>query len=409
MASAPLIARAFRDRFGVDPAVVASAPGRVNLIGEHTDYNEGFVLPMAVEARAYVAIAPRPDGQSRIHSVQLDRTVVLDHREEDQGTGGHRIPYGVLREFSQLGTDDSSAASPACALQLADDVTVDVLIDSDVPLGAGLSSSAAIEMAIARGLCELVGRKWIPLEMAELGQRVEHRYAGVRSGLMDQAVIAIAREGSALLLDCRTFDSRAVPLPPGMAVVVMDTGVRRTLATSEYNLRRDACEEAVAAIRSSHPRVQSLRDVDAMMLDSAAGLLTEVQLRRARHVVTENERVREFVASLEAGDVRKCGKLLDASHASLRDDFDVSGPQLDIVCDLARSHPSCFGARLTGAGFGGCALALVREHDVQEFIAAIQPRYEAATYKRSAFFRALPSAGARIDARTGRPEGRAAG
>jgi galactokinase len=398
VASAELIGAAFRERFGSAPAVVASAPGRVNLIGEHTDYNDGFALPMAIGARAFVAMAPAGTAPVRLHSAQFD----------GPGSQWHAIPGGVLREFALLGAEPETVSSPACALRIPGEIEVDVLIDSDVPVGSGLASSAAVEMALARALCDLAGRTWIPLEMARLGQRVEHA-AGVMSGLMDQTIAAGAREGFAMLLDCRTLDARPVRMPAGLAVVVMDSGVRRTLGASEYNARRTACEDAVTAIRAVDDRVRALRDVDTALLARAARVLTPLQLRRARHVVTENARVAAFADALDRGDARAAGSLLDESHASLRDDYEVSSVHLDTLCELARAHPASVGARLTGAGFGGCAIALVAEHAVGAFVADVQPLYEAATYQRARFFSARPGAGARIDARTGRPAAPAAG
>ena len=402
MATASLIAQRFRELFGSEPDVVASAPGRVNVIGEHTDYNEGFVLPMAIEARSWIALGLRPDERSVIRSAQFGGTLEFGAAECDAQPRGlwHDLARGIVCEFAALGNDERRSASPVCDMVVPHASHASVLIDSDVPRGSGLSSSAAVEMSLARALCEAEGHPWSPIEMARLAQRVEHGYIGVRSGLMDQVISGGATAGNAMLLDCRTLEARSVPVPQEVAIVVMDTGVGRTLEASEYNERRAACESAVEEIRKEYPAVRSLRDVDSAMLASMARRLTETQHRRARHVVTENERVIAFAAALEAREYGVAGRLLNASHHSLRHDYEVSSTHLDIASGFARAHPSCYGARLTGAGFGGCAVALVAATDVDRFIADVQPKYEAASYRKSTFFRARPSAGARIDART---------
>lgn len=402
MATATLIARRFRELFGSAPRVVASAPGRVNLIGEHTDYNEGFVLPMAIEARSWVALGLRGEERSLIRSAQFSGQLELGAADCDARPRGlwHDAARGIMCELAALAHDEPRAASPVCDMVVPHAAHVNVLIDSDVPMGSGLSSSAAIEMSLARALCAVEGHVWSPVAMARVAQRVEHAYIGVGSGLMDQMISGGATAGNAMLLDCRSLEARSVPVPEDVAVVVMDTGAGRTLKASEYNERRAACESAVEEIRKEYPAVRSLRDVDTRMLAAMARRLTGEQHRRARHVVTENERVLAFAAALEARELVVAGSLLNASHASLRHDYEVSSTHLDLVSGFARAHPSCWGARLTGAGFGGCAVALVAAQDVERFIADVQPKYEAASYRKSTFFRARPSAGARIDART---------
>jgi galactokinase len=364
---------------------VASAPGRVNLIGEHTDYNDGFVLPMAIDRRVAIAAAPRTD----------DRVVL------------HSETFGEQAEFS-LGPDlrpgepavwSNYVAAVAWALRDAGIRVrgMDALVTGDVPLAAGLSSSAALEIASARAFCEVAGAAWEPVAMARHAQRAENEFVGVNCGIMDQLASACGRADSAMLLDCRSLEIRHFGIPADVVVVVMDTGVRRSLAGSEYNERRAACEAAVAIMRRTHASVRALRDVTPALLEECADRMDPVILRRATHVVMENARPAELAGALAAGDFTRAGDQMVESHASLRDLYEVSSVQLDLLCDLAREHPACFGARMTGAGFGGCAIALVRAGEATAFIADVLPRYEARSYKRSQFFIARPDEGARLD------------
>ncbi len=341
---------------------VAAAPGRVNLIGEHTDYNDGWVLPMAIDRRVGVAAAPRPDRVLRAHSEVFGETREVDLDELSAPGGAAWIDY---------------VAGTAWALTAAGHrvVGADLVVDGDVPLGSGLSSSAALEMATARALCELSGIPWQPLAMALLGQRTEGEYIGVKGGVMDQFTAVMGEAGCALLLDCRSLEATRVDLPVEAAVVVMDTGAPRTLAGSAYNDRSAACRGAVAALREADPSIRALRDVDLELLEAERDRLDEVVYRRARHVVEENLRPAALAAALAHGDLEAAGNLMDASHASLRDLYEVSSAELDLVTGLARRHPACFGARLTGAGFGGCAIALVSAAGCDGFVADVGARY----------------------------------
>lgn len=380
-----MIAERFRERFGAVPQVLASAPGRVNLIGEHTDYNDGFVLPMAIGRRVRVAAAPRADNRMV--------AVSEEHHEERE--------ILVSSESLAHRAGDWTAYVAAVASALTQDVRRtagwNLVISGGVPVGAGLSSSAALELAVVRALCAVSEIPWDARAMARLTQRAENDLVGVRCGIMDQMAASAGRRGHAMLLDCRTLDLSYVPVPPDVAVVVMDTGVRRRLSGTEYNDRRQACERAVERIRAIAPGVRALRDVTPELLRKAEASLDPVVLRRARHVVEENRRPADMARALGARDFAAAGALMNESHASLRDLYEVSSVHLDLICEVARFHAACFGARMTGAGFGGCAIALVRSAGVDDFIRHVQPQYEARTYKGSDFFVADADEGARLD------------
>jgi len=350
----------FADAFGYLSGGVAWAPGRVNLIGEHTDYNDGFVLPMAIERGVSAAFAPRTDLRLRAHALAFGETrdaaiaELTPEHADSRAPRGHWFAYvaGMMWAMRRAGL-------PVGGL--------DVAIAGDVPIGAGLSSSAAIEMAVARAACAAASIAWNAWAMARLGQQAENEFVGVSCGIMDQLASAASEDGHALLVDCRSLETRLVPIPVEASFVVMDTGVRRSLAGSEYNERRAACERAVKAIRMITPEVHALRDVDAALLERARGAMDEAAYRRAHHVVHEIRRPLDMADALNAGDLAAAGRLMNASHASLRDFYDVSSPELDAIVALAREHAVCFGARLTGAGFGGCAVALVASGGVEEF------------------------------------------
>ena len=332
----------FAERFGGAPEWVVRAPGRVNLIGEHTDYNDGFVLPMAIDRAVWIALRRRPDRRVIAHSLDMPRAAEfgLDSLEHG-GPGWHEYLKGMAWAMQEAGH----------ALQGWDGV-----LAGDVPVGAGLSSSAAIEMAAARAFCAVSGAAWSPAAMALLGQRAESRWVGVQCGIMDQMISAAGRAGHALLIDCRSLETELVPLPEGTAVLVLDTSTRRGLVDSAYNERRAQCDRAARALGAA-----ALRDVRMEELDGAGdapGLPDAIALRRARHVVGENLRTLEAAAAMRRGDARALGALMVASHESLRDDFEVSSADLNAMVACALRQAGCFGARMTGAGFGGCAVAL---------------------------------------------------
>ncbi|MEW6752768.1 MAG: galactokinase [Candidatus Latescibacterota bacterium] len=356
-----VVAAEFAARFGGPPAAVVRAPGRVNLIGEHTDYNDGFVLPMAIDRRIWIALRPVPGA--RVEAVSLDygetRSFALDGLREGGTQGWLEYLKGTAWALQEAG------------LALAGWQGV---LAGDVPIGAGLSSSAAFELAAARAFACASGFAWEPARMARLGQRAENRWVGVNCGIMDQMISARGRAGHALLLDCRSREGEHVPLPAGCAVVVLDTGTRRGLVDSAYNERRAQCEAAAARCG-----VRALRDVALTALQGHAGGMDEVTFRRARHVVAENDRTLRAGAAMRAGDAACLGSLMDASHASLRDDFEVSSSALDAMVEAAGAHPECLGARMTGAGFGGCAVALVRAAAAAAFARDTAVRYARAT------------------------------
>ncbi len=352
------VAQAFEARFGTLPAFVVRAPGRVNLIGEHTDYNDGFVLPMAIDRAVWIALRPRLDRRVDIHSLDLGQSAVfsLDGLRYEQANWVEYLK-GVAWALQDVGY----------RLQGWEGV-----ISGDVPRGAGLSSSAAIELATARAFQAVSGFPWDAAAMAKLGQRAENRWVGVNCGIMDQMISAAGLAGHALLIDCRTLDFEPAPLPSGTAVVILDTATRRGLVDSAYNERRAQCEAAALFFG-----VPALRDVSVEQIEARAGELDELTRRRARHVVTENARTLAAAGAMGQDDAAGLGRLMNASHVSLRDDFEVSSRELDIMVRCAQRVPACLGARMTGAGFGGCAVALVDASMAEGFAKAVVASYQA--------------------------------
>lgn len=354
------VEQAFVQRFGTSPPFVVRAPGRVNLIGEHTDYNDGFVLPLAIDRAVWIALRPRADRQVQVSSLDFADTAIFSlDALEHTGAGWAEFVKGVawvLQEarYSLHGWEG--------------------VIAGDVPVGAGLSSSAALELAVARAFAAVSDLPWEPATMARLGQRAENEWVGVRCGIMDQMISAAGRAGHALLIDCRTLHTEAVPFPPGTTVVVLDTATRRGLVDSAYNERRGQCEAAARAFGAS-----ALRDVTPERFEAECGRLDEITRRRARHVVTENQRTLQAAEAMRRGDAAKLGRMMNASHESLRDDFAVSSRELDVMVECGRTHPACLGIRMTGAGFGGCAVALVRTEQAEAFTSTVAAGYQAST------------------------------
>ncbi|MBI3928624.1 MAG: galactokinase [Armatimonadetes bacterium] len=357
--------RRFEQRYGREPAVYR-APGRVNLIGEHTDYNDGFVMPAALDFATWVGIAATGNRALRIYSetMQDEVTIDLDRLPEP---GGHWSDY---------------VAGVACVLQNAGYGLegADVLIWSDVPLGSGLSSSAALEVSCASALLHdqagPSGR-----DLARLCQRAENEFVGTRCGIMDQYISCCGKKDHALLLDCRELMHRYLPLPASVRLVVCNTMVRHCLVDGEYNRRRESCEQAVRELQTVLPGITALRDVDSGELGRHGHRLDPVVRRRCRHVITENERVEQSAAALEKGDLEAFGRLMGESHRSLREDYEVSCPELDLMVKLAGEVPGVWGARMTGGGFGGCAVNLVQAESVQEFRERVARGYESSTGK----------------------------
>ena len=329
----------FAALFGRSPPVTADAPGRVNLIGEHTDYNQGFVLPMPIPQRTVAELAPRADEQVRAASASLTGEV-------EQYALGAETPGRGWLDYVQ-GLTWALRADGALILGF------DLRLASSVPIGAGLASSAALEVAVLRALRAAFRLPLDDVELALLGQRAENEFVGARVGVMDQMAASLGVGGRALLIDTRSLEHRSVALPAGAELVVIDSGVAHRNRAGGYNARRAECERACGLLG-----VRALRDLAAADLPQLAAL-PDPLARRVRHVVGENERVRAALAALEAGDVVRLGALLDASHASLRDDYEVSTPEVDRLVEIARAQPETLGARLTGGGFGGAIVALV--------------------------------------------------
>ncbi len=356
-----LAAREFRERYGREPKL-AAAPGRVNLIGEHTDYNDGFVLPAAIDRFAVVAYSANEQGMLRGYSLveEEERSVSLDRLSKSRSWFDYAA--GVVRMHGEHGIEIRG---------------MDFVVGGDVPIGAGLSSSAAFELAIARAVFDLASAPWDPVTAARLAQRAENEFVGVPCGIMDQMAVALADAGCAMLLDCRSLDIEAVPIPDSLLVVVMDTGTRRALASSAYEERRRSCEEAAALLG-----VRALRDASRDSVERLPGILR----RRARHVVEENERTIQMASALKRGDESRIGSLMRESHESLRDLFEVSSPALDAMVDIASNHPAVVGSRMTGGGFGGSAVALVRASASGDFMTEVSTMYRSATGNRGALY-----------------------
>ncbi|HWO18754.1 MAG TPA: galactokinase [Kofleriaceae bacterium] len=374
--------RAFRARFGAEPRWSAAAPGRVNLIGEHTDYNGGFVLPMAIDCYTVAAAGPGSGRRIRLFSENTGRADELDAAAPITRGGEEWAHYvrGVLAGFQRLG-----AEMPG----------LDVLIDSDVPLGSGLSSSAALEVAVATLLESVTGQVLDPVQKALLCQRAEHEFAGVPCGLMDQLASTLAREGHLLLLDCRSQHPEHVPMTdPAVSVLITNSGVRHALATGEYGERRARCEEAAVALG-----VPLLRDATLEGLEAAKARMPDVTFRRARHVVIEDARTVQAAQLLRQGRWSAVGELMYQSHASLRDDFEVSCPELDQLVEISRALGEAggvYGCRMTGGGFGGCTVSLVATAAVEAITAAVRSAYREATDIDAAIFTSRPAQGAAI-------------
>jgi len=347
--------RSFTTYFNSKPKFLVRAPGRVNLIGEHTDYNDGFVLPMAIDRAIWIALSPRVDSQVRIRSLDLEVDSAFDLHSLTKGKGWLEYIKGVANELLEAGHELRG---------------FDAVMTGDVPRAAGLSSSAAVELATARAFAAVSGFAWDAAKMAKLSQKAENEWVGVNCGIMDQMASAASKEGFALFLDCRTLEYQHAPLPENTSVVILDTSTRRGLVDSAYNERRSQCEEAARWFG-----VKALRDVSVDEFQRSSGL-SEIVMKRARHIITENARVLEAVDVMKVGNIKRLGELFNASHNSLRDDFEVTNEALDQIVECAREQSSCYGARMTGAGFGGCAVALVQEQNAQEFTNAVSVAYK---------------------------------
>jgi galactokinase len=377
------LSKLFYEQFHEDCAVVVAAPGRVNLIGEHTDYNEGLVLPMALDREVYVALRPRNDRKLRLYS--------FDYRS------GVELDLGSLK-FRKEGSWDNYVAAVYWALQQEGYHVggADLLMLGNLPQGTGLSSSAAVELAVARGACALGAWAWDAPAMALLAQKAENQFVGVNCGIMDQFAVAVAEPHSALFLDCRNLATRSLPIRfKDAEFVVINSGVKRELQSSQYNTRRSECEEAVSKLGALKPGLKSLRDADLALLKKA-GQDSAVWAKRARHVITENTRVEDAVKALEKADAPAFGTLMNASHESLRHDYQVSCEELDVLVEAAREQESCLGSRLTGAGFGGCTISLVKRSGVENFEKRVAEIYRQTKGKSPQTFVFKPGLAARV-------------
>jgi galactokinase len=354
----------FKARFGTG-ASVYRAPGRVNLIGEHTDYNEGFVLPAAIGFSCWVGIAPRGDRKLIVYSENFREA----HEANTDALGAHGsghwsdYPLGVAWALQEAGYRLRGA---------------DIYIAGDIPLGAGLSSSAAIEVSTGYALLSAAGHAVDRTKLTVLCQRAENEYVGARVGIMDQFVSCHGRAGHALLIDCRSLEYRAIRLPSNVSLVICNTMVKHKLQAGEYNVRRAECEEAVRKLSAAMPTIRSLRDVSLEQLAQNRGLLSETLYRRCRHVISENERVRKVAELFEQGKTEGLRELMAASHQSMRDDYEISCRELDVMVEIAERQRGVYGARMTGGGFGGCTINFVDVEHAAEFQRRVSAAYEAA-------------------------------
>lgn len=355
----------FEQLFGVRPQLFR-APGRVNLIGEHTDYNDGFVMPAAIGFYTWVAAAPRNDRKLKVHSEQFSATVEMDLGALAGPPRKHWTDYvrGVAAVLQSAGYDLQGAS---------------LLIQGEVPLGAGLSSSAAIEVSAALALTAVSGIEVPRLVLAKLCQRAENEYSGARCGIMDQFISCFGQSDHALMLDCRDLSYKPVPIPQEAKLVICNTMVKHELAGGEYNQRRASCEAGVAFLKQSSLKIRALRDVTLQDLEQNRAALGDGVYRRCRHVISENERVVEAAGTLQAGDLSRFGELMYQSHESLDKDYEVTCEELNIMVGLAREIDGVYGARMTGGGFGGCTVNLVRADAVARFQSTVMTGYRSAT------------------------------
>jgi len=373
----------FELRYGEAPRLF-SAPGRVNLIGEHTDYNDGFVLPMAIDRRTFVAASARRDGRIVVQSLNAGNAFEFELAHPGPKRRGVWLDYveGTAQALIGAGFVVNGA---------------NLLIDSDVPAGAGLSASAALELAVGYALVSLGGASDPDrVLLARAGQTAEHTYVGTLCGIMDQYIAALGRDAHALLIDCRSLDFKPVALELGTAcVLICDTRVKHELSSSAYNERRHQCEAGVAALARELPEVRALRDVSLSAFEAHAARLPEVIRKRCRHVVTENARTLAAARALEAGALGTLGELMAASHASLRDDYQVSCDELDEAVFVASAEVGVYGSRMTGGGFGGCTVTVLERDAVPRVIEAILRRFQARFGAVPQFFATHACAGAR--------------
>jgi galactokinase len=377
------VSAVYRKSAGRDAEAAAYAPGRVNLIGEHTDYNDGFVLPAAVDRGVALAACRLTGDRFTLHAVDLGQSCTFSRLALQRDPQYPWADYfkGVVWALGKRGLD-----VPAC----------EAIVTGDIPQGAGLSSSAAYEVATALLLQRLGGFDLPALDVAKLAREAENGFVGVACGIMDQMASLFGKQGRALLLDCRSLAYETAEIPPGLKIVAVGSGVRHSLASSEYNKRRAECDEGVRILSASLPAIRALRDVTPESLAPLLAKLPSVVAKRCRHVVSEDARVLQAVAAMGSGDTGRLKTLMAESHASLRDDYEVSCPELDVLVDLALPLPYCHGARLTGAGFGGSTVNLVEADALESFSRTITSGYRERCGRPAEIRVFEPSAGARL-------------
>lgn len=376
---------AFTRKHSGEPSFVARAPGRVNLIGEHTDYNEGFVLPCALPYDVLIAARPREDGTVALHSLNFDADASFPLANiEPDGPGWARFIKGVAWAMQDAGHTLRG---------------LDMAIEGDVPVASGLSSSAALEMAACTAFAHAAGLAIDGPEKARICKKAENEFARVPSGIMDQFISAMGREGHALFLDCRDLSHEHIPFDPaaaGLALVVADTAKRRTLSESVYATRVEECAEAVKVLAQFLPGIRSLRDVSFDQFQVYQPKLPETIRKRARHIITENARVLGAVEALRFGALEGMASMMNASHDSLRDDYEVTGEHLDAMVEISRERPGVLGSRMTGAGFGGCTVTLLRADALEAFLSEVPARYQERTGLEPVLYPVAPASGAEI-------------
>jgi len=371
----------FQELYGGQSCTIFRAPGRVNLIGEHTDYNQGFVMPVAIEMSCWVAISPTADRTVEVHSCNLHESRVFDLDQPRRLGDWSDYVQGVALMLEKSGYHLPGAK---------------MLVSSDVPIGSGLSSSAALEIATGMALLNTQPAPCDPLQLALACQRAENEYVGARCGIMDQFIASHGRSGHAVMLDCRSLQHRFLPIPASACLVICNSMVKHQIAAGEYNQRRAECEEAVQTLGQVRllPGLAALRDLSLIDLERFRDLLSPTVYKRCRHVVTENQRVGEAATALEQNDLARLGELMAASHRSLRGDYEVSCPELDLLVETAAQTAGVHGARMTGGGFGGCTVNVVASEAVPGFVEKIALTYRKQTGVAPEIYVSTASAGA---------------
>lgn len=371
------VLEAFEKKFNESAEYLVQAPGRVNLIGEHTDYNNGFVLPLAINREINIALSPISEPEIRLFSLDFQQGISLSFEKRmEKGDGWPEYLKGLIEVFKKRGYDINGWQG---------------IMAGDVPIGAGLSSSAALEMALSRAFAAVANWDWKPKTMALISQQVENEWVGIKCGVMDQMISASGKVDHLFFLDCQNLEATHVALPESVRIVILDTDTRRGLIDSAYNDRRNQCESV-----ARYFGVKSLRDVSIEQLEKSKSNLRPLEFKRARHVILENKRVVESVEALNLGLIKKVGELMIESHISLRDNFEVSSKALDIIVDCAIKTPGCYGARMTGAGFGGCAVALVETKFAKNFVRQVLKNYHSSIGNRAILYICKAAEGASV-------------